>query len=105
MTVFIIAKKYSRILGILKVKLPNFLQGLPAYSCYRLFVLLSILFNLILPSLLVILETTTFEVFAEVLTIAVGVFIASLSYIVLLLDKNGIYELVDSIDSMIESSK
>lgn len=105
MTVFIIAKKYSRILGILKVKLPNCLHQFPAYSCYRIFVLSAILFDLIAPSLLVILETTTFEVFAEVLTIAVGVFIATLSYIALLLDKNGIYELVDSIDLMIERSK
>lgn len=105
MTVFIIARKYSRILGILKVKLPNFLQGFPAYSCYRKLVLSTMMFNLIAPCLLVILETTTFEVFAEVLTIAVGVFIATLSYIVLLLDKNDIYEILDSIDLIIERSK
>lgn len=105
MTVFIIAQKYSRILGIVKVEVPNFLQGFPAHSCYRTFVLSSFIINLIAPSLFVILGTATFDVFAEVLTIVVGVFIATASYIVLLLDENGIYELLDSIDLMIERSK
>lgn len=96
---------YFRILGIMHVRWPTFLDKLPIQKIYETFVRILYIFGIVTPLWFVIFEAETVKDYTETVAVLVGLSPLIICYWAFSLEKSNVFRIIDELRTIIKKSE